>query len=53
MMPGTAARPTQFHAVPFDERAPDGRGGKLPFALEYPQYDLFASLPLPELLIPA
>ena len=31
-MPG----PTQFHAVPFEERAPDGKGGKLPFALEYP-----------------
>ncbi|KAF6219559.1 hypothetical protein HO133_004028 [Letharia lupina] len=35
MMPGTG-RPTQFHGVPFEERAPDGKGGKLPFALEYP-----------------
>lgn len=35
MMPGTG-RPTQFHAVPFEERAPDGKGGKLPYALEYP-----------------
>ncbi|CAF9943747.1 MAG: hypothetical protein ALECFALPRED_001189 [Alectoria fallacina] len=34
-MPGTG-RPTQFHAVPFEERAPDGKGGKLPYALEYP-----------------
>lgn len=36
MMPG-AALPTQVHAVPLEERAPDGRGGKLPYALEYPQ----------------
>lgn len=43
MMPGTA-RPTQVHAVPFEERAPDGKGGKLPFALEYPPYDLFPAL---------
>lgn len=35
MMPGTG-RPTQFHAVPFEERASDGKGGKLPYALEYP-----------------
>lgn len=51
MIPGTA-RPTQVHAVPFEERAPDGKGGKLPFALEYPLYDLFpTSLPLHGLLI--
>lgn len=36
MLPGTG-RPTQFHAVPFEERAPDGKGGKLPYALEYPR----------------
>lgn len=36
MIPGTG-RPTQFHAVPFEERAPDGKGGKLPYALEYPR----------------
>ena len=35
MMPGTG-KPTQFHGVSFEERAPDGKGGKLPFALEYP-----------------
>ena len=35
MMPGTG-RPTQFHSVPLEERAPDGKGGKLPYALEYP-----------------
>ena len=35
MMPGTG-RATQVHAVPFEARAPDGKGGKLPFALEYP-----------------
>ena len=36
-MPGTG-RPTQIHAVPFEERAPDpdGKGGKLPYALEFP-----------------
>ena len=27
----------QFHAVPFEEREPDGKGGKLPYALEYPR----------------
>lgn len=53
MMPSTG-RATQVHAVPFEERAPDGKGGKLPFALEYPQYDLFpVSSPLSDLLIPA
>lgn len=36
MIPGTG-RPTQFHAVPFEERAPDGKGGRLPYALEYPR----------------
>ena len=42
MLPGTG-RPTQFHAVPFEERAPDGKGGKLPYALEYPRYFLPSS----------
>lgn len=41
-MPGTG-RPTQFHGVPFEERAPDGKGGKLPFALEYPTYQSLPS----------
>ena len=36
VMPGT-----QFHGVPFEERASDGKGGKLPYALEYPAYKSF------------
>ncbi|MCJ1470512.1 hypothetical protein MMC07_009158 [Pseudocyphellaria aurata] len=31
----TPARPTQFHAVPWDERAVDKHGNKLPWALEW------------------
>ena len=49
MMPGTG--PTQFHAVPFEERAPDGKGGKLPYALEYPRYPNPFPAALPDLLI--
>lgn len=37
MMQSTG-RATQFHGVPFEERAPDGKGGRLPYALEYPSY---------------
>ena len=35
MIPGTG-RPTQFHGVAVEDRAPDGKGGKLPYALEFP-----------------
>ena len=30
-------RPTQFHAVPLEERAVDSKGRKLPWALEWPE----------------
>lgn len=35
MIQGTG-RPTQFHGVAVEDRAPDGKGGKLPYALEFP-----------------
>lgn len=34
---GLAGRPTQFHAVPVEERAVDRNGKKLPYALEWPE----------------
>ena len=34
---GLTGRPTQFHAVPVEERAVDRNGKKLPYALEWPE----------------
>ena len=34
-MSGVNGRPTQFHAVPADERAVDSGGKQLPWALEW------------------
>lgn len=30
-------RPTQFHGVPFEERAIDANGNRLPWAYDYPE----------------
>ena len=35
----SAGRPTQIHAVPAEERAFNSKGIRLPWGLEWPEYD--------------
>ena len=37
MMTFGGGKPTQIHAVPYEERALDSRGKKLPWAHEWPE----------------